>query len=240
VTKPPRLDSVIARLSAKLIRLLNSGASTERALAAKLHISQSHLHNILSGKRKLTSAIADQILDQMDWSLLDLFQPEELTAQLEHRNPHARANMVPLSNPGAGPGVLFPGLLDEELAVPISWLTKASKPVAIAIASDPDMAPTFNGGDLLLVDRGLEVRESVSVHSSYVVQCGGDSFVRQLRESGRGLYLVTERNWIEPGKWRHWDCDPLRLPDVIQARVIARRRPPDGRFQSLPPRFAAS
>jgi len=65
-----------AILQAVLIALLktriNNGHFTERGLARILGISQPQLHNVMKGKRRLQTELADRILDKFGLSVLDL------------------------------------------------------------------------------------------------------------------------------------------------------------------------
>jgi plasmid maintenance system antidote protein VapI len=226
------LDALLSRLTSELARLLTSGSTTERKLASQLGISQPHLHNILSGKRKLTSAIADQVFERMSWNLLDLFEARDLALALEKRKKTVRFKTVPCSLPGAGPDVLFPGPLDEEHAVPSSWLIHVTRPAVISLRFDAEMAPLYAGGDLLLVDQDTEARSAIGVSDYYIVRDGGSSLVRQLRDSGRGIYLVSRKHRLEPSLWPHLPCTGAMRTNIIQAKVIACLRPPDNTFQS--------
>jgi plasmid maintenance system antidote protein VapI len=68
-----------SRLLAATKNLVSNGYITERGLARTIGLSQSHLHNILKGDRKLTPEIADRILDFMNISTIDLIAPSEVT-----------------------------------------------------------------------------------------------------------------------------------------------------------------
>lgn len=73
------------RLLGRLRRLLEDGMTTESALARRLGMSPSHLHNTLKGIRGLTLSTADQILTRMDWTVLDLCETEELRTETTRR-----------------------------------------------------------------------------------------------------------------------------------------------------------
>ena len=232
MTSPPRgkrsqIENILLLLTQEIAGLMNSGVWTERALAAKLEISQPHLHNVLHGRRKLTLAMGDQVLDQMGWTIADLFNTRDRTL-----------GKVRYAELGLGAGIVFPGRLNQEIAAPNAILQSCLKPLAVTIADDKAMLPTFEADDCIIVDRGREVRLNVEVALYYVVQCGDDSKVRRLRQSRRGLYLVSEEDWSSPIRWEPWEYD--RLFDVIQGTVIARRRPPDDTFQLLVPPSASS
>jgi plasmid maintenance system antidote protein VapI len=83
-------------LKARLIRFVNlriqNGDFTERGFARILGISQSQVHNVLKGARKLKPELADHIMRKLDMSVLDLLDPSELQDQ-------ARLRHSPAMNP---------------------------------------------------------------------------------------------------------------------------------------------
>jgi len=66
------------RLVACLEQRVRSGQTTERGLARLTGVSQPHMHNVLKGKRVLSSETADAICRELKIDLLDLFEPAEL------------------------------------------------------------------------------------------------------------------------------------------------------------------
>jgi transcriptional regulator with XRE-family HTH domain len=62
---------------------VRSGELTERRLARMTGVSQPHIHNVLKGKRTLSSDTADVILHILQLDLLDFIHPEELTEKPE-------------------------------------------------------------------------------------------------------------------------------------------------------------
>jgi len=72
-------------LKARLIRFVNlriqNGDFTERGLARILGISQSQVHNVLKGARKLKPELADHMMRKLDMSVLDLLDPSEVQDQ---------------------------------------------------------------------------------------------------------------------------------------------------------------
>ena len=68
------------RLVEHLRHRIQSGETTERGLARIAGISQPHLHNVLKGKRVLSMDMADEILKNLQITVLDLI-PLDL---LEH------------------------------------------------------------------------------------------------------------------------------------------------------------
>lgn len=72
-------------LKSRLIGLVNlriqNGDFTQRGLARILGISQSQVHNVLKGARKLTAELADHLMLRLDISVLDLLEADELVDQ---------------------------------------------------------------------------------------------------------------------------------------------------------------
>jgi len=56
---------------------VRGGEISERSLARITGLSQSHLHNVLKGKRWLSFDKADQILHHLHLNLQDLMEPLE-------------------------------------------------------------------------------------------------------------------------------------------------------------------
>lgn len=68
------LDRVRDRVRLKVC----NGEITERGLARRVGLSQSHIHNVLSGVRALTPSTADRILTGLGMALEDLLVEGEL------------------------------------------------------------------------------------------------------------------------------------------------------------------
>jgi transcriptional regulator with XRE-family HTH domain len=66
------------RLVEHLRHRIQGGETTERGLARIAGISQPHLHNVLKGKRLLSMEMADEILRNLQISVLDLIEPQDL------------------------------------------------------------------------------------------------------------------------------------------------------------------
>ena len=60
----------------RLQRMIRNGAFTERGLARRVGLSQSHIHNVLNGVRVLTASTADRILESLGLSVVDLIEEE--------------------------------------------------------------------------------------------------------------------------------------------------------------------
>ena len=64
-------EILLDRLREDVCGRVRNGELTERGLARKIGLSQSHTHNVLCGARILTPAIADVILKELGLSVTD-------------------------------------------------------------------------------------------------------------------------------------------------------------------------
>jgi len=72
------LRDVQDRLTARLRERVRSGDVTERGLARITKISQPHIHNVLKGKRFLSTEMADQVMRHLRIDVRDLIEPGDL------------------------------------------------------------------------------------------------------------------------------------------------------------------
>lgn len=70
-------QQLLNRLKAWLNLQVRNGALTERGLARRVGMSQSHIHNVLKGARILTPGTADRILESLGLTLVDLLASDE-------------------------------------------------------------------------------------------------------------------------------------------------------------------
>lgn len=66
-----------------LRRRIRSGELTERRLARLAGISQPHVHNVLKGKRLLSTELADTILEVLRLDLVELIEREPAVGDRE-------------------------------------------------------------------------------------------------------------------------------------------------------------
>jgi plasmid maintenance system antidote protein VapI len=78
-------DVLRARLILRVKLRVNNGEFTERGLARLLGISQSQIHNVLKGARRLQMHLADRILMKLGISAMDLLNEGELDAALKQK-----------------------------------------------------------------------------------------------------------------------------------------------------------
>lgn len=238
---PVTFDDLAQRMVRDLEKLVRSGAVTERRLAGMVGVSQPHLHNVVNGLRKLTPNIADQIMERLDWSLLDLVESAEAHALLSRRQARlAYGREIPIAHSAVGVGFSLPGREKSEINVPNSWLGRAEIPVAVSAGFDPVMESVYREGDILLIDRGPAARGLIHDDALYVVRWNGESVARWLRFSSRGLYLVADANWGEPLQWTLAVAPASRRAEIVEGKVIAVARPPDGTFRRPVPPSASN
>jgi hypothetical protein len=225
-----------------LAGLIHSGTTTERRLAFTVGISQPHLHNILNGTRKLTPAVADQVMERLEWSLLDLVETNEAQALVDRRQAElAHGRDTPSASLGVGKGLRFPGQSNGVAAIPIAWLAYTEDPLVVSAGEDEEMEPVIEAGDILLVDRSARARMQVDDDALYVVRTAdGESVARWVRYSSRGLYLASAATGPEPSEWQLVTAAARRRLEIIEARIIAFSRPPGHMFQRPVRPFASS
>jgi transcriptional regulator with XRE-family HTH domain len=65
-------EGLLQRLRDLLKREVRNGNLTERGLARRVGLSQSHIHNVLKGVRILSPSVADRILNRLGLTVEDL------------------------------------------------------------------------------------------------------------------------------------------------------------------------
>lgn len=73
------------RLTLLLLERVQGGELTERGIARITGVSQPHIHNVLKGKRLLSTVTADAILRELRLDLLDLVERRELLEWQQRR-----------------------------------------------------------------------------------------------------------------------------------------------------------
>lgn len=103
-----RLDfgELLGRLRTWLNRQVRNGALTERGLARRAGLSQSHIHNVLKGARILTPATADRILEALGLTLLDLLEWEEGERLLRRKLEQGTADTSAAAPAGGAPAAV--------------------------------------------------------------------------------------------------------------------------------------
>ena len=202
------------RLVEILRERIHRGEWTERGMARATGVSQPHLHNVLKGLRLFSDEMADQVMNELNISLADLWMTHvpETGATLRR---------VPLLTPEVGPkcrefpletgqyyqlaGEIFQGLMDLS---------------AVRCGHDPEMTPAFRRGDTLVLDTAAHARDNPAASDCYLVQAHNRFLVRYVRRGGRRLYLLSERNAGEPRQWDEVSLVGRQIRDIVRARVV--------------------
>jgi len=71
-------EELLRRVVAYLREIVQNGDMSERRLARATGVSQPHIHHVLSGKRRLSAEMADQVLHALHNDLLDFIEPAEI------------------------------------------------------------------------------------------------------------------------------------------------------------------
>ena len=177
------------RLLDLLIQRLRNGEITERGFARQIGVSQPHIHNVLSGRRILSSRMADRILAHLGISVLELYESVEIKKAAETVLADAfRIRMVPLAGGRAGFGDDPPTLDTTKLWVFI-WDNEATgwqDLVGVVVGHDPNLSAPFRSGSMALVERNEHIRTDLVEGHWYLVYYSGQAIFRQVtRIDGR-------------------------------------------------------
>lgn len=85
---------------------------------------------------------------------------------------------------------------------------------------DPQMAGMLASYDIALLETAPQSLFSISPHSLYVIERGGEAVMRYIRWGGRHYYLVTEAELDQPTEWETLLLSPLQFRAAVKARVI--------------------
>ena len=199
------IEQLFTRLVDEVNRRIRNGQLTERGLARKAAISQPHVHHILNGKRGLTPAVADRILEATGITLADLLAGElplyEAAAQ-----PGAQPGsvLIPLLEGAISPHTPAPSalLFPQFVPFPAGLLPSVADLVVARLGRDDLLFPLFQEGDLVVIAKGLrplappqEDRSTgvVELSGSWVLETPPSEWWRnQVRDAGR-FALLTGR-----------------------------------------------
>jgi plasmid maintenance system antidote protein VapI len=211
------------RLLVILQSRIRNGEITERNLAKVSGISQPHIHNVLKGKRDLSPEAADRILQQLQISLLDLLDIQEIQQHVTARDPEPQSICrVAVLDGMVGPGLPYPASVSPCDSVPFlaSALEGLHAPVAAWLGPDAAMHESLRAHDLALLDCNVERRKILEPDGLYVVVQNGEARVRRLQIGGNRLYLISDRSSGDPKEWETITTYPGRLIEVVRAEVV--------------------
>jgi len=214
-----RFHDLQRRLLAALKARLRNGELTERQLARLTGISQPHIHNVLKGARILSPKIADQILEALRMSLLDLPAEDELQASFDGRHQY---HQVAVLDGWLGPGLPLPRMPSqvERYPFPRPYVTALEYPVVARLAPDRRMWPAIRENDLVLLDHAKQWRNHPEPGRLYVVSRRGEGVIRRVLAGKRNLFLITEDAVDQAGRWERVPLAGNHVLDIVQARVV--------------------
>lgn len=67
--------------------MVRNGEVTERGLALRAGVSQSHLHNVLKGARQMSPDLADKLLRELNLSVTDLLAGAQSMSPSHRKGP---------------------------------------------------------------------------------------------------------------------------------------------------------
>jgi hypothetical protein len=207
------------RLLQRVREMVHCGEITERGLARVTGVSQPHVHNMLKGVRAFSPEFADQLLHHLGLTLADLLQdPNEIPGHgtLHTFQPipvlrgHTGARNFPFTPERHG-GV-YPFLRKQ-----VACLTD---PVVLTLQGEKSMAPRFQDGDLVLLERAESARSHPEPRSLYVVDTPQGTAVRYLRTGGRSLYMLTDESMRDPARWDYLSLAGRNILDIVRGQVV--------------------
>jgi len=211
-------DAFVELLRAKV----RNGEITERALAKLVGVSQSHLHNVLKGIRRLSPAVMDRCLYQLRLGVLDLIDRTKLISYLDCERPEASDYAyLPVLAGRIGPTHAWPSKVERHTRFPVPnrVLRLMWHPIVALSAFDVRMHPTFGEGDHLLLDQSRTARLDVDPNALYLIKRGRVGLVRRLRTIAGEVHLVTEDTVDRPGMWEKLPVQGSHLLHYVRARV---------------------
>jgi transcriptional regulator with XRE-family HTH domain len=219
---PLTFRSAHDRLLAQLRTRLRNGELTERALARRLGVSQSHINNVLRGRRNLSHELADSILKFLHYSLLDLHHDLEVQSHLSERVPAGALVEIEVLKYRIGPGQTWSTLRDggSRYRAPCAMSGVSQCAVLGRLAPDHRMAGILFGCDMVLMDTSISARLADSPLSVFVVQRGPEALLRWVRGGFRSLYLADEGTLNCPVGWDRLPIREDQRLEVVKGRAL--------------------
>ena len=205
------------RLVSHVRARVRNGELSERGLARITGISQPHIHNVLKGNRLLSPDLADQMLQRLRISLVDLLTAADAaTPPRQEAGDCPDCRMVALLDGWIGREYPYPQTAGRQrYPFPAAALDSLDFPVAARLAPDPLRAPMFSGAGVVLLDRSEDVRRDPDEEGYFALDLGGAGTIVMVRRVGRHLYLWARHADV----WRSIPLPDRRPLDVIQGRV---------------------
>jgi transcriptional regulator with XRE-family HTH domain len=208
----------IGELQRRLIetarRRVSAGQWTERGLARRCNLSQSHMHNVLSNIRALSNSSADRLMHA-----LDLTVPELLWRFSNDIETEVRA--VPLIHNRIGPGneAVF-SIFRGYLPFPAGLVQGLVQPVAARLAPDLALPKMVAANDLVLLDQNTVLRREIPQNNCWVVADSAGLRIRYARLGAARVYLANEATVADPPGWRSVSLAERDILDIVRARIV--------------------
>jgi hypothetical protein len=81
------------------------------------------------------------------------------------------------------------------------------------------MSPVLNAGDMVVLDQSLHGRIQPDTGRHYLVKRGNCGLIRQIRRTGKRVFLVAEDAIESPEAWEEIRMSRFDLSHCIRARV---------------------
>ena len=210
-----------AALLEQLRTRVRNGDITERRLAKIVGVSQPHIHNVLKGARTLTPALADDILQELRLSLLDLVGRERMAEYLAEIPAESETAYVPVLAGRLGPGHPWPQEAGpSRMALPSVRVAAMTAPVVVELAADARMESAFTEGDYALLDQSRRARCSLDPAGLYVVKTGNHGLLRRLRTAAGQIYMTADDALTRPAAWERLALETYYVQHVVRARAM--------------------
>ena len=220
---PIALSDLCNRLMESLKVSIASGSLTVRRLAREIGVSQPHMQNVMNGKRALTMALADRLLEYQHRSVLDLATSAELGAALKQAESSPEiVRQVPILSGVLGPAHPFPefGKDAHWTLLPVEAVAHVLSPVFVELGSDTELAREFPGATFALIDISLGVRTEINQERWYALKWSGGGWIRRLRLDREKLVLLGQeglRRTLGPDQI---ELGSSKIEDHVRALVI--------------------
>lgn len=209
------------RLLDQIRKRLQNGEFTERSLARRLGISQSHINNVLRGRRKLSPEVADLILNSFHGSVLDLHPLGELESYLNRRCLPQLRQEIPVLKRAIGPGRSWSYLLEVYYGVfPFAVSTAEASAVLARIEPDPRMQSALSDADIALLDTSISSLTTDCPSCLYVVSYGQNTLIRWIRGGTNKLYLLDERTFNRPMEWASLPMTEEQRIAIVKGKIV--------------------
>jgi hypothetical protein len=183
-------------------------------------VSQSHINNVLRGRRNLSHDVADLILRYFNFSLLDLY-PEECPDNGAVSSLGVENHTVGVLKNAVGPGEMWSTALHPGTRYRLPAGAPLLQCSALArLIRDDSLAWTLCGHDIALLDFSIDARMNDSPSSLFVVVRGEEPVVRWIRTGSEKIYLAGEQSLNCPLEWERLAIPGQQLHSVIKAKIV--------------------